>query len=677
MRLNVRVGMKSAREKTHLSGRVCNLLYAQRIISLFSGCFFFTYETFERFQRIEEMGKSSQYVTQSKKRPGVTPARKHAPRSTPLKIRYNESTPCNQLESIFELLPDSVIACDQEGKIIWINAAAHKLFEVPSEARLQGTSYQQFLEDFELYDEDEQHQSISPEPWLMNLVTDDKAASRAPEKTLMLHLPSGGKVYTNLRCLPWFDSQKRAVGAVFVFHSITHSYQKALHLQRVHQAVLALTDAIAHIPEHFDPAPPEETPLLSPPVSFVAQQLVNVIRQVLDCRRVSLITYGPEDHQYYVAGSGLTAEQKEYWQQVKGRLLPSVFVNETVFARLSANQEIILAGDDLYRPPQFHAEFGTENLLLVPLFLEQRLAGTLVIVKADSNSGYTPEEVELVKAVAAQSVLIIECLLCLHEEVQTQTRALVQQEIHRLSNDFLTLASHELLTPLTVIIGNIQLAHRRLEALKRQVIEEPGRVSEKIEHAQHPLASASQSAGLQKRMINDIIDDARIQTKQLNLRMSHCDLLTLLREAVTKQQQSMPERTIVLKLPPTEQGVPIFADAERITQVLNAYLANALKYSPIEQPVTVQLVVADSAAIVSVRDEGPGIPAEEQELLWERFYRAKGSTVQQELDLSLGLGLYLCRALIEYHHGRVGVQSDPGHGETFWFTLPVVAPPAG
>jgi signal transduction histidine kinase len=65
---------------------------------------------------------------------------------------------------------------------------------------------------------------------------------------------------------------------------------------------------------------------------------------------------------------------------------------------------------------------------------------------------------------------------------------------------------------------------------------------------------------------------------------------------------------------------------------------------------------------------------DEQERLWERFYRAKGSAVQHELDLSLGLGFYLCRALIESHHGHVGVQSDPGGGETFWLTLPVVAP---
>ena len=146
-------------------------------------------------------------------------------------------------------------------------------------------------------------------------------------------------------------------------------------------------------------------------------------------------------------------------------------------------------------------------------------------------------------------------------------------------------------------------------------------------------------------------------------------------EAVTKQQRAVPERTIVLNLLPMEQGVPILADAKRIIQVFDTYLTNALKYSPIEYPVTVQLVVADTVALVSVRDEGPGISAEEQEYLWERFSRAKESAMPNERDLGLGLGFYLCRALIEAHHGRVGVQSDPGKGETFWFTLPVVPPP--
>ena len=123
--------------------------------------------------------------------------------------------------------------------------------------------------------------------------------------------------------------------------------------------------------------------------------------------------------------------------------------------------------------------------------------------------------------------------------------------------------------------------------------------------------------------------------------------------------------------------MPIFADAERITEIFNAYLANALKDSPMESPVTVQVAVANAEATVLVHHERPAIPQDVQELLWERFTHARESAVQQEQNLSFGSGFSLCRALIEAHHGRVGVESDPGHGETFWFTLPLATSPRG
>jgi signal transduction histidine kinase len=211
--------------------------------------------------------------------------------------------------------------------------------------------------------------------------------------------------------------------------------------------------------------------------------------------------------------------------------------------------------------------------------------------------------------------------------------------------------------------------------MRRQIIEQHGQVSEKLEQAQHPLEAAVQSVRLQERMIKDLIDDARIQSNTLELHMQRCDLIALLREAVAKQQRSAPERTIVLDIVPAEKVVPIIADADRITQVINGYLANALSYAPADQPVTVRLTVEDAVARVSVHDEGPGIPLEEQGRIWDRFYYAKRIADQHELDVSLGLGLYFCQAFIERHHGSVGVQSDPGHGTTFWFTLPIEASP--
>jgi signal transduction histidine kinase len=314
-------------------------------------------------------------------------------------------------------------------------------------------------------------------------------------------------------------------------------------------------------------------------------------------------------------------------------------------------------------------------LLVVPLFLEQQLVGALVIAKAGVDSGYTPEEIELVKAVATETMLVIDGLHCLYEQAETRIRALAQQELALLVNEFLNLASHELKTPLTVIKGNLQVAQRRLATLKRQLAEQPGGVSEQLEQLQHPLASATQSTRQQERIIGDLLDDARLQSNTLQLHPTRWDLNALLREAVVTQRRAAPERSIVLEGPPPERVVPVMADAERITQVIRRYLTNALSSSPADQSVTVQLTGEGAVARVSVHDQGPDISGDEQERIWERFYHAKRTAVQHELDLSLGLSFYLSRAFIEHHQGSVGVQSAPGRGATFWFTLPVEGSP--
>jgi signal transduction histidine kinase len=581
-----------------------------------------------------------------------------------------------QLAWFFESLPDGVIACDDEGQILQINAAARKLFEVPSLALYRETSYHQFLQHHQ--PGDQQQQAIALEPWLMSLLIDEEATSSRQEEPIVLLVPSGRKVYVTIRCSSVLDAQQHALGTAYVFHDLTHRYQKALRLQRVHHAVATLTEAIAHLPAHLDFASPEGTIfLLSPPVLFVAQQLVDVLRHVLDCQHVGLLALGPACHLHYAVGGGFTPEQEQFVQARIGGFLPSDLLDETALARLDAGQEVMLSSDRMRLPPELRAEFGAAHFLLVPLFLEQQMVGALFIARAGVDSGYAPEEIELVKAVAAETVLVIDCLLCLCEHAEVRARALAQQEMYRLTNEFLNLAGHELNTPLTGIKGNLQLAQRRLAALKRQLAEQPGRVDEHVEQVQQPLASAVQSERRLERMIKQLIDDMRLQTNTLDLHMQRCDLRLLLKEAVATQQRLTPERTIVLENMAPEQVVPIIADPERITQVITNYLANALSYSPADQPVTVQLTIKDARARVSVHDEGPVLPAEEQGHIWGRYFYAKGATTQDELDLSLGLSFYLCQAFIERHHGSVGVQSEPGHGATFWFTLPIAVSPEG
>ncbi len=579
--------------------------------------------------------------------------------------------PSNQLKYIFESLPDGVIACDRDGKILRINATALKLFEVPSEHLARGTPCEQFLHSYQL-DREQQQQAISLELWLMSLLSSAEATAGQQEEIIVLQLPSGRKVYVNSHSSPLLDAQKQAIGTVYVLHDITHLYRKERHLRRVHEAMLRLTEAIAHIPEPIDFAVPEATPLLSPPVHFVARHLVDVLGQVLKYDTVSLIALGsPDGHLYYAMEYGFTAEQEQYRWEKSGRLLSSQFVDEKVLARLTANQEVILPTERLRLPTRFKEDFGAGDALVLPLFLEKLLAGALMVTKAGLDSGYTPEEIEFVKAVATEAMLVIENLRCLNEQAETRARALVLQEVHHLFNDFLDLASHELNTSLTVTKGNIQLAQRRLVGLKRKLAHQPEYVSEQIEQVQQSLALAASSTRVQEHIIKELIDDARIQANTLELHPQRFDLIVLLKAAVTHQQRLEPERTIVLDLRATEKAVPIIADAERITHVINSYLVNALHYAPADQPVTVQLTVEDAVARVTVHDEGPGIPFEEQERIWERFYHAREITGQHELDLSLGLGLYLCQAFIERHRGSVGVQSEPGRGATFWFTLPI------
>jgi signal transduction histidine kinase len=144
---------------------------------------------------------------------------------------------------------------------------------------------------------------------------------------------------------------------------------------------------------------------------------------------------------------------------------------------------------------------------------------------------------------------------------------------------------------------------------------------------------------------------------------------------VIGQQQAARTRQIELVVP-SEEVVPVLVDAGRIGQALTNYLSNALNYAPFDQVVSVGLEVVGSSARVAVRDQGPGLTAEQQQRVWERFYQVAAPGVHGP-DRGLGLGLAIAKMIIEQHQGQVGVESAPGHGATFWFTLPLAGSSQG
>lgn len=260
-------------------------------------------------------------------------------------------------------------------------------------------------------------------------------------------------------------------------------------------------------------------------------------------------------------------------------------------------------------------------------------------------------------------------LLPHEQEKESNAQALL--EANRRMDEFLGIASHELKTPLTSLIMSIQMAERRLHTLASQAS-----LSDTIQPLagiEQMLARAVYQTRLLNRLVSDLLDVSRIQTGRLELHREVIDLRIVLREAVEQERRVAAHRAITLQLP--EQPVLALADSARIGEVITNFLTNALKYSAESSPVAASIAIEDGQARVWVRDQGPGLSPEQQQSLWERFYRAPGVKVQSGSGVGLGLGLYISRTIIERHLGQVGVQSVPGKGATFWFTLPLAQQP--
>jgi signal transduction histidine kinase len=266
-----------------------------------------------------------------------------------------------------------------------------------------------------------------------------------------------------------------------------------------------------------------------------------------------------------------------------------------------------------------------------------------------------------------------ERLLREREAAIAQARALA--EANQRMDEFLGIATHELKTPMASSHLAVVLASRRIhELLDHVAVRDNASDTELVSRLallQELLMRAEESLERCKQLVVDLLDVSRLRTGQFDLRPAPCDLTTVVREAVEEQRQIAPARTIRLHLP-SRSAVPVVADAKRIRQVITNYLTNSLRYSPADRPVEVGVQVRGDWVRVVVRDEGLGLTLAEQQRIWERFHRvARIHVVGDDTGAGLGLGLYLCKTIVEQHEGRLGVRSTPGKGSTFWFALAV------
>ncbi len=443
--------------------------------------------------------------------------------------------------------------------------------------------------------------------------------------------------------------------------------------------LLTLVEALAALPAGGETLSLDEASSASLMMTS-GKSLAAITRQVLGCHYVGVFALDPPDERHRLLGvGGLTAEQEACFQRVTDQIPLAAYLDADTVARLRANQIVTL---DLARQP-FMIErptFGARYRLVAPMVLHGRLIGLFTMAKTadgypDVQHAYSLQEMALAQGIARLTAQMIERVSLLQKWARAHANELALQEATRRYDTFLSLASHELRNPLTSILGYVHLAQRQLSALEQHAGHVPSS-SERLQHMRQHLDNAVQSAHTLDRMIRELLDVARIRAEQLVIVRKPCNLVEIVRRSTREIEQRAAGRTLTLTLPAQEE-VPVVADADRIAQVVTNYLSNALKYAPPDRPVHISLSLEDSRACVAVRDEGPGIAPEAQLHLWQRFYRVPGVVVQEaqgHFGANLGIGLYLCREIIERHHGCVGVESAPGNGSTFWFTLALATP---
>lgn len=226
-------------------------------------------------------------------------------------------------------------------------------------------------------------------------------------------------------------------------------------------------------------------------------------------------------------------------------------------------------------------------------------------------------------------------------------------KLEQLHREVLAIVAHDIRQPLTIMLGQAQMAERSLD-------------SNRLEVARRSISTITIGARRMNAMIEELVDGVRVESGRLQLYRQPLDLAHFIEDLLQRASASLETRRVRLSAP--QDMPPASADPDRLERVVLNLVANALKYSEPETAVDVCLSRRGDKALVAVRDRGRGIDREDLPRIFDRFHRVRA---RQQKD-SLGLGLYITRVLVEAHGGEVWAESEVGQGSTFYFTLPLV-----
>jgi len=518
----------------------------------------------------------------------------------------------SQLEAIQQAMTDAVMGYDSEGHLVLWNAAAEQFLPFQQ----TDTTSHPMLEHVEQFlARDEQGQPFQADQWPVQRILNGEMLTGVHAVDVLVRLAEERELLMNFSGAPIRDADGRISGGVLIGRDVTERRR----LEASERRLLAETQARQALLQLILDAMPSS-------VHLVRGRDARLVLANRAAAEVWGISWQPgQPMREFLAANGICMLDGDGHPLAPEQLatVRALQKGETV----QGYQEMILHADGTALPVLVNAvALGVQHLTVSP----------------PHEPPYSAEAAEPAAIVVHQDVTAL-------------------KEVEALKDEFIGLVAHELRHPVAVLGG---FAQTLLE-------DERGGEVRFTDWQREALQGIDQAALHLVRLTDELLDATRVQAGRLELAREPTDLVALCRRVVARFQRTAPQRTLSFETPLEHLVAQV--DPERIEQVVDNLLSNAIKYSPENGPVQVTLRESNGApmASLSVADRGIGIPALQQARIFGRFERADNSRAYG--IGGTGLGLYLSRAFVEQHGGRIWFESVEGQGSTFFIVLPLAS----
>lgn len=545
----------------------------------------------------------------------------------------------DQLEVIFEGVADGILVQNKNFKFIYANEAAAKMCGFLTGKELCSASIETLLQSFDI--RDEQGAPLQKEKLPARLALSGKGAQEGVVMRVR-NLETGKETWSEVSARPVLDDEGSPYLAVSIFRDITEERQQQEREQFLHNVSNILSASLDYY------------------ITLNKIAVLAVPRLADWCSIDILEDDGPKS----VAVAHVDPEMLKFAEELREKYPPdwNATNGSPNVIRTGISEFYPSISDELLENAAMDEEhldilkkLGLKSALVVPLKLNGKTMGAITLIGAESGRTYNEADLAMAEELGKRAALALENAKLYQK---TEKLAVDLQNAVRARDEFISICSHELKTPLTTIKLQFQLADRMLKSGDKNLFTP--------ENQEKRISITNRQIDRMTYLIDEMLDISRINTGKLQFEMKEVDLGELLKETLGRFSEHFATQGITVSSSIPSAPIITLGDRYRLEQVISNLLTNALKYGA-NKPISLTLLSKGAHGRIEVSDQGAGIAESDLERIFQRFER-----VSSDSNISgLGLGLYICKKIVDSHRGRIWAESKLNQGSTFIVELPL------